>query len=580
MDASHWESILEDIREVREHLSPANTSPSYGESRGESVDPPGQPDAGFLFGTAADTSIQQILSILPSQPICDMLLSWFFNARFMNLGKSQMHTSRVCSDIRRHGTSGQVSERGEVQDILARPAIFLTNLLQYKAFWESPTTAPPLWIGLLFSILSVTVTLRKFANPGADTTSVPTAEVLQNATVQCLVLGKYATANNFALETFMLHLQSCFLTRGREPVDFWFGMGVIIRLAFRCGYHRDPSTLANLSLFDGEMRRRVWLNIVQIDALMSFQMGFPSMIPSQFCDTKDPLNLQHADLRMDMTELPVPRPLTETTPVSYLIVKSSVMKVFRKIVESTQSLTVPPYSETAALNAEIRRVYSELPEQYQPRDIGYAFTDAAVLILERCTIELLYLKGIIVLLRQFISYDQDESIHASLRHECVDAALSILSRQAEINKACEPGGRLGEDRWIMASLAPSDFLLAAMVVCRHLSVTMSSRRVPSAEDREFAQRQYTALQTAHRIFSLQAGQSRDMRLATEAIDLMLRKVAEKDHGALVVEPPSANADKYAMEGLQQWHADSISQMIDGSDDWVSHFYTDIDVRVY
>lgn len=94
MDASHWESILEDIREVREHLSPANTTPSYGETRGESIDAPGQPDAGFLFGTAADTSIEQIIAILPAQPICDMLLSWFFNARFMNLGKPQLYILR------------------------------------------------------------------------------------------------------------------------------------------------------------------------------------------------------------------------------------------------------------------------------------------------------------------------------------------------------------------------------------------------------------------------------------------------------------------------------------------------------
>ncbi len=61
------------------------------------------------------------------------------------------------------------------------------------------------------------------------------------------------------------------------------------------GYHRDPSNLSGISPFDGEMRRRVWLNIVQVEALMSYEMGFPSMIPSEFCDTKVPRNLENTE---------------------------------------------------------------------------------------------------------------------------------------------------------------------------------------------------------------------------------------------------------------------------------------------
>jgi hypothetical protein len=69
----------------------------------------------------------------------------------------------------------------------------------------------------------------------------------------------------------------------------------MIRLAFRMGYHRDPKHLVGISVFDGEMRRRVWLNLVQIEALMSYQLGFPSMIPSEFCDTEVPRNLEYSE---------------------------------------------------------------------------------------------------------------------------------------------------------------------------------------------------------------------------------------------------------------------------------------------
>lgn len=56
------------------------------------------------------------------------------------------------------------------------------------------------------------------------------------------------------------------------------------------------------------MRRRVWHNLVQLDALMSFQMALPSMIPTEFCDTKVPRNLQYSDLEMAMASLPPGRP--------------------------------------------------------------------------------------------------------------------------------------------------------------------------------------------------------------------------------------------------------------------------------
>lgn len=420
------------------------------------------------------------------------------------------------------------------------------------------------------------------ANPAAfDDGSVPAPAILQEATVQCLVLGRYATANAYVLEAFLLHLQSCFLNSGRPTVDPWFEMGTIIRLAFRMGYHRDPSNLPGVSTFDGEMRRRVWLNIVQIDALMSFHMGFPTMISSQFCDAEDPRNLEYSDLQVDMTSLPPARPFSEHTPVIYTIVKSGVMGVFKKIVSHTQLPTVPPYSATLALEAEMRRVYGNVPEQYQRRDVNRSFTDPSTLILERCTIEILYLKGIIVLLRRFISYDLKSSPYESSRRACVEAALDMLARQADVNKACEPGGRLYEDRWMLLSIPPQDYLLAAMVICLDLSVHMRSDRATSTDKpghRDLADREYRALQTACQIWSLHSSNSREMRTAAEAINLMITKVAEKDHAASVAHPASF-VDMTSADGFELPYAGPMSQMIDGSEaiDWVSSFETRLQI---
>lgn len=353
-------------------------------------------------------------------------------------------------------------------------------------------------------------------------------------------------------------------------------MGTICRLAFRMGYHRDPGSLSEISPFDAEMRRRLWLNIVQIDALMSFQMGFPSMIPPQFCDTAVPRNLEFSDLQPDMTTLPSPRSFSEHTPAMYTIVKSSIMGVFKKIVSHTQLPIVPPYDATLALEAEMRSTYVSVPEMYQPRNVNQSFTDPSGLILERSSIEVLHLKGLIVLLRRYVSYDlKESSIYEPSRQACVEAALAVLARQADIYQACEPGGRLHEDRWMFAAISIHDYLLAAMVVCLHLSVHMRSDKMAAAigslGHQDLAERSYKALQMACKIWTSQSNTSQESKTAAEAIDLMLRKVAEKDTATSFDQAMSVSGTTIAPDEFELPYAGTMAEMIDGNEvvDWVS-----------
>ncbi|KAH8161483.1 hypothetical protein CIB48_g6760 [Xylaria polymorpha] len=497
IDPSHWQSILEDIKEVREHLAIPNQPLLHSDpGRGTRV----LADASHLFGSIPHTTFIEILGSLPPQPTCDKLVSWYFSTQVFISG-------------------------------IVHPAKFQT---EYEDFWKSPSTASPLWAALLFSILSVIVSIRQIKNQTPDS-SIPPVHILQQRTVQCLVLGKYATANAHALEAFMLHLLGCLLNKDNHPTNI-----TIIRLAFRMGYHRDPSNLLGISPFNGEMRRRVWLNIVQVEALMSYEMGFPSMVPSEFCDTDVPRNLANSDLHIDMAILPPARPLSVQTAVRYSVAKHTVMSVFKKIVAHTQSLAVPAherYKRTAALHSEITEAYNGLPEALRRRDINRSFLDPSGLIAERCTIEILFLKALIVLHRRYISYERQSLEPDPSRRACIEAALDLLCRQADLHQACEPGGRLHEDRWMFLSLPAHDFLLAAMVTSRD-------------------------------IWAVNSSNSPEAHVATLALDLMIRKVAENDDSVLIVDA-SRHEDLSLSFETEFQYAGAMSQMIDGSDnvDW-------------
>ncbi|KAJ4865434.1 fungal specific transcription factor domain-containing protein [Trichoderma breve] len=489
IDPSHWRAILDEIKEVREHLSAFDRPLAQEEPERKSV--ASEDGAGFMFGKFPVVDLEDIISTLPPRSACDALVAQYFNARFMVLG-------------------------------ILHPVKFQR---EYEKFWDAPLKAPPLWIALLFSVLSLTTTLRNVAGGSTGPKSArPTAKTLQQRTVECLILGRFPNANAYALEAMILHLQSCYLTLNRLGSDHWFEMGTLIRLAFRMGYHHDPDGLPGISVFDGEMRRRVWHNIFQVDALM------------------------------------------------YPIAKSGVMAVFKRIVAHSQSLSLPTYDNTIMLDNEMREAYNNLPEILRGRDVGRSFMDPSNIIFERCTIEMLYLKGLIVLHRRYISYEVDGRRFEHSRRTCAEAALDILARQADLHQACQPGGRLYDDRWMVSSLTMHDFLLAAMVICLDLSVRLrrpSSVLVPGKDDDALTGREYHALQRSQTIWASSSQMSPEARLASLALGLMVQKVADKDarHIHLSKAPEEDLAAAASTQELP--YAGPMSQMIDGTEglDW-------------
>ncbi|KAI1330936.1 hypothetical protein F5Y16DRAFT_408389 [Xylariaceae sp. FL0255] len=534
IDSNHWQSILNDIQEIREHISsPIQQFPLYEYTPA---------DASFLFGTQPTLSYSDILCSLPPQAVCDRLVSWYLGLPFLVSG-------------------------------IVHPEKFQK---EYDAFWAAPTETSPLWTALLFSILALATGMRRISQTATANDLIPPAQTLQQMTVQCLVLGRYATANAYALEALLIHLVSFLVTKGNSSTALWFEMGTIIRLSFRMGYHRDPSTLPRISVFDGEMRRRLWFNIVHIEALMSAQMGFPSMIPTDFCDAKLPRNLEYSDLQVDMVSLPPGRPLSQSTPIRYSIVKDSVMSIFKKIAAHTQSLTIPAhevYRRTVALRY-LHEGYDELPEVMKRRDVNRSSLDSLEIIIERCTIELLFLQGLIILHRRYVNFEPESERFEFSRRACIEAALDILARQEDIYKACQPGGRLYDDRWLVYGLPSYALLLAAMVICLDLSVCMRLRGMAAEKvnNHDLQDRERKALRTSQQLWASLGDFTPEAPVASQALELMIRKVDDHflAHSAFPI--PRPQYEELITNPIPSFHyAGAMSQVIDGLEDldWVS-----------
>lgn len=91
------------------------------------------------------------------------------------------------------------------------------------------------WLGLLFSFLSIAVNLREFEaeyhglSPHLDYPSLST--IYREKTVQCLCLGQYTRCGPYVVETLLHYLAAEFTTRRDVSNEAWLIMSTAVNLA-------------------------------------------------------------------------------------------------------------------------------------------------------------------------------------------------------------------------------------------------------------------------------------------------------------------------------------------------------------
>lgn len=308
---------------------------------------------------------------------------------------------------------------------------------------------------------------------------------------------------------------------------------------------------------------------------MSFQLGLPSMVPSDCCDTDLPRNLDQSQLHPGITELPPSRPLSENTSILYTIVKASVMAKFKEVVKHTQSTTRPSQESTAVLDAKVREAYNNIPDNFKYKPLTNFIIDDVSILKSRTTIDLLHLKSIIVLHRQHLMHREDSRSEWS-RSACLEAAGKLLERQVDIDRVTQPGGPLHDMKWMISTLTLSDFTLAAMVICLDLTVTMryGAEFCRSLASQEGLQRKLAAIQNAHKIWIGAGEVSAEARTVSHALESTILRVNE----FLSTTPLSENLHSWQTLGSTPSSsvAKSFTYQLDDLDmmesiDWVCYF---------
>jgi hypothetical protein len=271
------------------------------------------------------------------------------------------------------------------------------------------------------------------------------------------------------LQTMILLSVSGFITQAENSVN---SIAAMVRAAVRMGLHRDPVNFPNLSVFEGEMRRRIWSLVRGMDTLTSFHLGLPTAIRSNETDTRLPCSLHETDLYEGMLELPSERPLSEMIDNGYGVVKMRILDVVAKIIENIHSLgdKGEKSHRMQELAKKIHEIHLSLPPHLQFHSWEAAMVGNPYICLQRVQLDVLSHQAICVIYKRYIRNTADIDGQSALvfKSKCVQSAMALLSHQRNSYDEMQPGRYLQYQRWYGPQPYGDSFFLPAIILCLYL----------------------------------------------------------------------------------------------------------------
>ncbi|GKZ43548.1 hypothetical protein AbraIFM66951_004914 [Aspergillus brasiliensis] len=428
-----WYDVLEEINALKQ-----TWAENYDAAADEVGSTPSHIADGssLLFGQVKPLERIEILSTLPPKHQVDRLVAQFFDTENFRIS---------------------------VPPILHKP----TFMREYNKHWRDPSSTNFIWLGLLFSILGLTMlSFHQFGEPPEyEGVSESLFQLYRIRTAQCLLNGDIAKCFPYTIETLRFNATAELNRKDDNRRGLWIMTGVIVRAAINMGYHRDPSHLPSISPLQAEYRRRVWLSVISMDDMASFLGGFPRMGSTVFSDTMEPRNLHDWELSEDTTTLPPSRPLEEPTAATYIIVKTRLFRAIGRVADLNNTPTLVSYDTVCEIDQALYDAYDRFPPHLHVHKKDNAISSKTTTNIARLNLCSMYHRAMCTLHRKFMAKGRLDSRFKLSHDRCISSALAILDFQVVL-----------EPSWYKSSLTRQVLTLAAMILLLELELARRSNQ--------------------------------------------------------------------------------------------------------
>lgn len=219
---------------------------------------------------------------------------------------------------------------------------------EYLQYWDDSQAASTAFVVKLLLVMAIgSCFFQDLRGPPPHHSSSPqwiyTAQTWINSQTE---------KSRLNLSAIQIH---CLLLIARQikPVGdefIWISAGSLIRLAMNMGLHQDSSRSPKMSIYETELRRRLWATVLEISIQSSLDSGMPPLISYNDFDCKPPSNINDEQVEEATRNPPIPRPTEVFTQTSIQIALLRSLPVRLAIVNMLNGLrSEPSYDETLRL---------------------------------------------------------------------------------------------------------------------------------------------------------------------------------------------------------------------------------------
>ncbi|CAM1505879.1 Fc.00g115160.m01.CDS01 [Cosmosporella sp. VM-42] len=267
-----------------------------------------------------------LISVLPTQTQCDLLVSYFFEN--INWIYQAIHAPSFRSE--------------------------------YAKFWATDVADIDLiWVALLYMILclgGIFIPSQMAEAGGFEASELPLLyQRWYSACRQALHAGGHDSKPTLTqIQVFLISQLYWYSTKNVEVLNSH--MGQAVRNAQALGLDREaPPSITNC--LEREMRHRIWWDLVSSDTFQSLCLGRQPLLQSYLSTVPFPSNCNDVDITSSSIQT---RPMSEPTEMSVHYFRARIFKVLNKLyVNNGSNLT--SYSFITQIDDEIDEIFDEFP---------------------------------------------------------------------------------------------------------------------------------------------------------------------------------------------------------------------------
>lgn len=394
----------------------------------------------FLSAGSSKMSPMDVLSNLPSQSVCDLLVNRYF----------EVFEPLFC--------------------VIHRPVFEK----EYIEFWLNARSTELVWVSMLLGMLVLALQsydedeLPAVFRGNRRKTWLTWLEGAEVCAAKGKVMMKPALNNVRAVILWIMTQANC--NNKWDWVDNTAGAAaMVIRMAQSMGLHRDPKWF-NVPPYEAEQRKRIWTLVNYFDLHGSMVQGLPTVINSKSTDVCPPSNYNDDEIMPEYDLLPKPSPLNVRTGMSYTICRARMAQWLSKVLEDSSATgpnaTKISYEEVMEMHRNIRSTYMGAPAYLSTSVLDGDNSNTPVeLLMQRVWYEIDYLRTLHALHRYYGALGMDNLKYRGSREESMAASIRLLN----ICEWCftNPDGVKTTTKfcWVLNNFLISHFLHATVYVC-------------------------------------------------------------------------------------------------------------------